>query len=172
MKMELFEQVTKQVAIAVENALAYNEIATLKDQLEKEKLYLEEEIRTEYNFEEIINSSVLKRALQDVPTVATTDSTVLIYGETGTGKELIARAIHNLSERRERTLVKITAPQFRRDSWRVSYSVTKKVRLRAPSIDALAGSNWRTRERSFSTRLRIFHLSYSQNSCVYFRNRN
>ena len=104
---ELFEQVTKQVAIAVENALAYNEIATLKDQLEKEKLYLEEEIRTEYNFEEIIgNSSVLKRALQDVPTVATTDSTVLIYGETGTGKELIARAIHNLSERRERTLVK------------------------------------------------------------------
>ena len=105
---ELFEKVASQVAIAVENALTYNEIATLKNKLEKEKLYLEEEIRSEYNFEEIIgSSSVLKRVLQNVETVATTGSTVLIYGETGTGKELIARAIHNLSERRERTLVKV-----------------------------------------------------------------
>ena len=105
---ELFEQVANQVAIAVENALAYNEIETLKNKLEKEKLYLEEEIRSEYNFEEIVGSSfVLKRALQNVETVAATASTVLIYGETGTGKELIARAIHNLSERRERTLVKV-----------------------------------------------------------------
>ena len=105
---ELFEQVANQVAIAVENALAYNEIETLKNKLEKEKLYLEEEIRSEYNFEEIIgSSSVLRRVLQNVQTVATTGSTVLIYGETGTGKELIARAIHNISERRERTLVKV-----------------------------------------------------------------
>ena len=105
---ELLGQVANQVAIAVENALAYNEIETLKNKLEKEKLYLEEEIRTEYNFEEIIgSSSVLRRVLQNVETVATTDSTVLIYGETGTGKELVARAIHNLSDRRERTLVKV-----------------------------------------------------------------
>jgi len=105
---ELFGQVANQVAIAVENALAYNEIETLKNKLEKEKLYLEEEIRTEYNFEEIVGSSrVLRQALQQVETVASTDSTVLISGETGTGKELIARAIHNLSERRERTLVKV-----------------------------------------------------------------
>jgi formate hydrogenlyase transcriptional activator len=105
---ELLGQVAKQVAIAVENALAYREIETLKNKLEEEKLYLEEEIRTEYNFEEIIgNSPALKRVLQDVQTVAATDSTVLIYGETGTGKELIAHAIHNLSQRRERTLVKV-----------------------------------------------------------------
>jgi formate hydrogenlyase transcriptional activator len=105
---DLLGQVAKQVAIAVENALAYSEIETLKNKLEEEKLYLEEEIRTEYNFEEIIgNSQALKRVLQDVETVAATDSTVLIYGETGTGKELIAHAIHNLSQRRERTLVKV-----------------------------------------------------------------
>jgi len=105
---ELLNQVGKQVAIAVENALAFREIDALKNQLREEKLYLEEEIRTEYNFEEIIgNSPVLKRVLQDVETVAATGSTVLIYGETGTGKELIAHAIHNLSPRRERTLVKV-----------------------------------------------------------------
>ncbi|HEY8228799.1 MAG TPA: sigma 54-interacting transcriptional regulator, partial [Pyrinomonadaceae bacterium] len=88
--------------------LAYREIETLKNKLEGEKLYLEEEIRTEYNFEEIIGkSATLKRVLQGVQTVAGTDSTVLIYGETGTGKELIAHAIHNLSQRSERTLVKV-----------------------------------------------------------------
>ncbi|HSB09884.1 MAG TPA: sigma 54-interacting transcriptional regulator [Blastocatellia bacterium] len=105
---DLLGQIAKQVAIAVENALAFREIDALKNKLEEEKLYLEEEIRTEYNFDEIIgSSSVLKRVLKEVETVAATDSTVLIYGETGTGKELIARAIHNLSPRRERTLVKV-----------------------------------------------------------------
>ena len=105
---ELFMQIAGQVAIAVENALAYQEIDALKDKLAREKLYLEDEIRTEHNFEELIGASPsFKRILKQVETVAPTDSTVLIRGETGTGKELIARAIHSLSGRGERTLVKI-----------------------------------------------------------------
>ena len=106
--VEFLQQVGKQVAVAVDNALAYQQITELKDKLTKEKLYLEDEIRTEYNFEEIIGeSAALRRILKQVETVAPTGSTVLIQGETGTGKELIARAIHNLSKRRERTFVKM-----------------------------------------------------------------
>jgi len=105
---DLLSQVAAQVAIAVENALAFQEIAELKNKLTEEKLYLEDEIRTEHNFEEIVGDSpTLKALLSQLQTVAPTDSTVLITGETGTGKELIARAIHNLSARRDRTFVKI-----------------------------------------------------------------
>ncbi len=101
-------QVASQVAIAVENALAYGKIAELKEKLTQEKLYLEDEIRTELNFEEIVGkSAVLRRVLKQVATVAPTDSTVLIHGETGTGKELIARAIHNLSSRVSNAFVKL-----------------------------------------------------------------
>lgn len=104
----LLSQCAKQIAIAVENGLAYQEIATLKDKLNREKLYLEDEIRSELNFEEIIGeSAAIKKVLNQVGIVAPTDSTVLILGETGTGKELLARAIHDRSKRRDRTFVKL-----------------------------------------------------------------
>ncbi|MBV8834067.1 MAG: sigma 54-interacting transcriptional regulator, partial [Acidobacteriaceae bacterium] len=101
-------QAAGQIAIAIENALAYREISELKDKLAQEKLYLQEEIRSEMGFEQIVGSSAaLKHVLQLVETVAPNDSTVLLLGETGTGKELIARAIHDRSRRKERTFVKL-----------------------------------------------------------------
>jgi formate hydrogenlyase transcriptional activator len=106
--IEFLSQIGNQVAIAVENALAFGQIRELKDQLSKEKLYLEDEIRTEMNFAQIVgNSASLRKVLKHVETVAPTDSTVLIYGETGTGKEQIARAIHDLSLRRAKPFVKL-----------------------------------------------------------------
>jgi formate hydrogenlyase transcriptional activator len=106
--VELLGEVAKQIAIAVENAQVYREITELKDRLAKENLYLEEEVRTNHNFGEIVgDSAVLRKVLKEVETVAPTGSTVLIRGETGTGKELIARALHDLSPRKDRTFVKL-----------------------------------------------------------------
>src|SRR6266404_3925001 len=106
--IDFLAQVANQIAIAVDNALSYRQVSELTDKLAQEKLYLEDEIRAHAHFEEIVgNSAELRRVLKLVETVAPTDSTVLIYGETGTGKELIARAIHNLSPRTSRTFVKL-----------------------------------------------------------------
>jgi formate hydrogenlyase transcriptional activator len=105
---ELLQEVANQVALAIANMKSYEEIAALKARLEKENVYLQEEIRTEHNFEEIVgNSAALLELLRRVDQVAPTDSSVLIYGETGTGKELIARAIHDRSARKNRPLVKV-----------------------------------------------------------------
>src|SRR5579862_914745 len=105
---EFLQEVGNQVAIAIENMRSYEEIAALRARLEKENVYLQEEIRTEHNFEEIVGKSpALLAVLRKVEQVAPTDSTVLIYGETGTGKELIARAIHDRSARKDRALVSV-----------------------------------------------------------------
>jgi formate hydrogenlyase transcriptional activator len=107
-ELELLKQISTQVAIAMENALAYQEIIGLKDHLAEEKQYLEAEIRLDHDFGGIIGeASSLKGVLRAVETVAPTDATVLIRGETGTGKEMLARAIHNLSPRRDRTFVRL-----------------------------------------------------------------
>ena len=101
-------QIAGQIAIAIDNALSYRKISELSDKLAQEKLYLEDEIRSELNFEEIVgNSAVLRRVLRQVEAVAPTDSTVLIHGETGSGKELIARAVHKLSRRNADAFVKL-----------------------------------------------------------------
>ncbi|MBS1788630.1 MAG: sigma 54-interacting transcriptional regulator [Acidobacteria bacterium] len=100
--------VAGQVTLAVENLLAYEEIAALKIRLEQENFYLQEEIRTEHNFKEIVGQSAsIRKVLQAIETVAPTDATVLVCGETGTGKELVARAVHNLSPQKDKPLVKV-----------------------------------------------------------------
>jgi formate hydrogenlyase transcriptional activator len=106
-EVDFLQHVANQVAVAVENALAFQELTALKDQLAQEKAYLADEIRTE-NFPEMVAvSAALREVLKKVETVAPTEATVLICGETGTGKERIARTLHDLSPRRERTFVKI-----------------------------------------------------------------
>src|SRR5580693_3837273 len=102
------QEVANQVTLAIQNMRSYEEIDSLKARLEKENVYLQEELRAEHNFEEIVgNSPALLKALHAVDQVAPTDSTVLIYGETGTGKELVARAIHSRSARNGRALVNV-----------------------------------------------------------------
>jgi formate hydrogenlyase transcriptional activator len=106
--IDFLQQVANQGAVAVENAVAFQEIEALKDMLARENAYLEEEVRTGHNFGEVVGqSAALRHVLTEVETVAPTGSTVLIRGETGTGKELIARALHELSPRKGRTFVKL-----------------------------------------------------------------
>lgn len=106
--LDLLSQISTQIALAVENAIAFRHVTEARNRLEDERLYLESEIRSEYNFEDIVgNSPSLRAVLEQVSIVAPTSSTVLLHGETGTGKELIARAIHSHSPRRQRTFVKV-----------------------------------------------------------------
>jgi formate hydrogenlyase transcriptional activator len=105
---ERLASVAGHVAMAVNNALAFKQISELRDRLDQEREYLKEEINLEHNFDDIVGESTgLRNVLRHIETVAPTDATVLIQGETGTGKELLARAIHNLSPRAERTFIKL-----------------------------------------------------------------
>ena len=107
-QLELFSQVAMQISLAIDNALAYGRLNASNAHLEEQRLYLESEIRSEYSFEDIVGkSAALRKVLDQVAIVAPTGSTVLLHGETGTGKELIARALHNLSPRRDRTFVRL-----------------------------------------------------------------
>ena len=108
---EFLSLISKQIALAINNANSLKEIEDLKEKIEGENVYLQEEIKLEHNFEEIVGqSSKLRSVFKQIELVAKTDSTVLIRGETGTGKELIARAIHNLSKRKDRALIKVNCP--------------------------------------------------------------
>jgi formate hydrogenlyase transcriptional activator len=105
---DLLSQIGTQISLVLDNALAYGRLRASRDDLEDQRLYLESEIRSEYNFEDIVGkSAALRKVLDQVAIVAPTGSTVLLHGETGTGKELFARAIHTLSPRRERTFVRL-----------------------------------------------------------------
>jgi len=106
--VEFLAQVANQIAIGVENALNYEQVTEAREKLTEERNYLNEQIRTEHDFEAIIGQSpALKRILKQAELVAPTGSTVLILGETGTGKEILARAIHDISPQRERTFVSV-----------------------------------------------------------------
>jgi formate hydrogenlyase transcriptional activator len=106
-QMDTLTGVAAQISIAVENALTHHELEALKNTLRAERQYLDEEVQTACDFDLIGNSEAFLRILRHIEIAAPTDSTILIQGETGTGKELIALAIHRLSARRERTLVKV-----------------------------------------------------------------
>ncbi len=107
-EVEMLVQIASQVAMAVDNAMAFRRIAELRDRLKQEKQYLEDEINIEHRFDDIVGESTgLRNVLRQIETVAPTDATVLIQGETGTGKELLARAIHRLSQRSEHTFIKL-----------------------------------------------------------------
>ena len=106
--LDLLGEIGIQISLALDNALAYGRLHASAARLEEERLYLESEIEAEYNFEDMVGkSAALRKVLDQVAIVAPTSSTVLLHGETGTGKELVARAIHNLSPRRGRTFVRL-----------------------------------------------------------------
>src|SRR5262249_1461760 len=106
--LDLLSQVGIQISLALDNALAHGRLNASAARLEEERLYLESEIESEYSFEDIVGkSAALRKVLDQVAIVAPTGSTVLLHADTGTGKELIARAIHNLSPRRDRTFVRL-----------------------------------------------------------------
>jgi transcriptional regulator with GAF, ATPase, and Fis domain len=164
--VDFLRRVAGQIAIAVENALAYREIAELKDKLAQEKLYLEDELRGEMDYEGIVGqSSALRNVLSLVETVAPSDSTVLLLGETGTGKELIARAIHERSKRKERTFVKLNCAAIPTGLLESELLDMNGAPSPARLLRRSADWNWPTKAHCSSTRLEIFRSRFSRSSC-------
>ena len=151
--VDLVVKVSGQIAIAVENAFAYQEILQLKERLALENVYLEDELRDEHGFRGIVGESQsLRRVLQQVERVAATDSTVLLFGETGTGKELIARAIYHRSERHARRSSPSIVRPFPRRCWKANCSDTNVAHSRARTRVASAGLSRPITAPCFSTR--------------------
>ncbi|BBU81668.1 hypothetical protein EIMP300_30680 [Escherichia coli] len=175
--LNLLRQIAERVAIAVDNALAYQEIHRLKERLVDENLALTEQLNNvDSEFGEIIGrSEAMYSVLKQVEMVAQSDSTVLILGETGTGKELIARAIHNLSGRNNRRMVKMNCaamPAVIIDCWKAIYLVMSAGLLPVPALSALVVLNWRIKAHYSSMKWAICRWSYSRSCCVYYRNRS
>ena len=167
--VEFLWQVANQITPAVRNAFAFREIQSLKDKITREKVYLESELQHE--FEAIIGESPrLEDVLKDVERVAPTDSTVMIWGETGTGKELIARAIHNLSGRKKGTFVKLNCAAIPTGLLESDSSGTRRARSRGLSTSESAASSSRMAGPSSWTRSATFRRSYSRSSCACSRN--
>ena len=151
--------VASQIAIAIDNMRAHEETEALKARFQAEAVYLQEEIKTEHNFEEIIGQSApVQQLLRNVEQVAPTEATVLIQGETGTGKELIARLSMTGAAVKTGRWLKSTAVRFRRDWSRANCSVMKKAPSPGRRSAESAGSNWPMAGRSFSMRSRSCRL--------------
>jgi len=171
--VHFLQLVASQVAVAVENALAFQEIEALKDKLAKEKAYLEEEARTENDFGNIVGQNAALRAiLKKVETVAPTDSTVLVRGETGTGKELIARAVHDLSPRKDRTFVKLNCAAIPTGLLESELFGHEKGAFTGAITHKLGRFELAHQGTLFSTKSGTFRWSCSRSCSACFRSRN
>jgi len=171
--LDLLSQVSSQISLAITNALAYGRLGASRDHLEDQRVYLESEINSEYNFEDIVGrSSAFHKVLEQVTIVAPTDSTVLLHGETGTGKELIARAIHNLSSRRQRTFVRLNCAAIPSGLLESELFGHEKGAFTGALMQKKADSNSPTVARYFWARSATSTSNYSQNCCALCRNEN
>lgn len=172
-ELGLLLQVGNQVALAMENALAYEKVAEARNQLNTEKTYLEDEIRYDHNLEDIVGKSrALRETLSKAEVVAKTDATVMLMGETGTGKELIARLIHNLSSRRDHTFVKLNCAAVPSGLMESELFGHERGAFTGAVATKSCGLSWPTMEASSSTRLAISRWTFSPSFSECYRKKN